>query len=230
MTYQRYNPLKRDTAPPERQIPYRKGRRGNRGVAPEIALARARRTISTSNYPTIMQGMMLKGIPEADIHPRENVFTFDAWKALGRCVRKGEHGVRISTMIPVGKHPEDAEETTAPGTPMRMWSTTVFHVSQTDALAEPAPKAVTADAPAAAVAQMAEAILKDKHLIVPASAYMQGEYGLKDMFFGAPVQLGRGGVERIVEYKLDADEKAALETSAAAVKESIEVMMGLVKI
>jgi malate dehydrogenase len=51
-------------------------------------------------------------------------------------------------------------------------------------------------APAAAVAQMAEAILKDKHLIVPASAYMQGEYGLKEMFFGAPVQLGRGGVER----------------------------------
>ncbi|KAF0107309.1 MAG: malate dehydrogenase [Anaerolineaceae bacterium] len=85
-------------------------------------------------------------------------------------------------------------------------------------------------APAAAVAQMAEAILKDKHLIVPASAYMQGEYGLKDMFFGAPVQLGRGGVEKIVEYKLDADEKAALAASAAAVKESIGVMMGLVKI
>ena len=46
-------------------------------------------------------------------------------------------------------------------------------------------------APSVAVAQMAEAILKDKHLIVPASAYMQGEYGLKDMFFGVPVQLGR---------------------------------------
>jgi malate dehydrogenase len=85
-------------------------------------------------------------------------------------------------------------------------------------------------APAAAVAQMAEAILKDKHLIVPASAYMVGEYGLKDMFFGVPVQLGRGGVERVVEYKLDADEKAALENSAAAVKESISVMMGLIKI
>ncbi len=49
-------------------------------------------------------------------------------------------------------------------------------------------------APAVAVAQMAEAILKDKHLIVPASAYLQGEYGLKDMFFGVPVQLGRGGL------------------------------------
>jgi malate dehydrogenase len=85
-------------------------------------------------------------------------------------------------------------------------------------------------APAAAVAQMAEAILKDKHLIVPASAYMQGEYGLKDMFFGVPVQLGRVGVEKIIEYTLDADEKAALEKSAAAVKDSIAVMQTLVKI
>jgi malate dehydrogenase len=85
-------------------------------------------------------------------------------------------------------------------------------------------------APAVAVAQMAEAVLKDKHLIVPASAYMQGEYGLKDMFFGVPVQLGRGGVEKVIEYKLDADEKAALEKSAASVKESIEIMMKLVKI
>jgi malate dehydrogenase len=85
-------------------------------------------------------------------------------------------------------------------------------------------------APTAAVAQMAEAILKDKHLIVPASAYLQGEYGLKDMFFGVPVQLGRSGVEKVIEYALDAEEKAALEKSAAAVKESIGVMQGLVKI
>ncbi|MEW6092758.1 MAG: malate dehydrogenase [Chloroflexota bacterium] len=85
-------------------------------------------------------------------------------------------------------------------------------------------------APSIAVTQMAEAILKDKHLIVAASAYMQGEYGLKDMFFGVPVQLGREGVEKIVEYKLDADEKAALEKSAAAVKESITVLHSLVKI
>lgn len=85
-------------------------------------------------------------------------------------------------------------------------------------------------APAVAVAQMAEVILKDKHLIVPASACMHGEYGLKDMFFGVPVQLGAGGVEKIIEYSLDADEWAALEKSAAAVKESISVMESLVKI
>jgi len=85
-------------------------------------------------------------------------------------------------------------------------------------------------APGVAVAQMADAILKDKHLIVPASAFMQGEYGLSDMFFGVPVQLGRSGVEKVIGYNLDADEKAALEKSAAAVKESISVMAGLVKI
>src|SRR5512138_225626 len=58
-------------------------------------------------------------------------------------------------------------------------------------------------APAVACAQMAEAILKDKHLIVPCAAYMNGEYGLKDMFFGVPVMLGRTGIEKIVEYPIN---------------------------
>jgi malate dehydrogenase len=85
-------------------------------------------------------------------------------------------------------------------------------------------------APAAAVAQMAEAILKDKHLVIPASAYMQGEYGLRDIFFGVPVQLGQQGIEKVLEYRLDAEERAALEKSAAAVRESIDVLLGLVKL
>jgi malate dehydrogenase len=85
-------------------------------------------------------------------------------------------------------------------------------------------------APAAACAQMADAILKDKHLIVPCAAYMDGEYGLKDMFFGTQVQLGRKGMEKIVEYKLDADEKALFEKSAASVKETHEALKKLVKI
>jgi malate dehydrogenase len=76
-------------------------------------------------------------------------------------------------------------------------------------------------APSVAIAQMAEAILKDKHLIVPAAAYLQGEYGLNGIFFGAPVQLGRKGVERIIEYKLSEAEMAALQKSAAGVAESI---------
>lgn len=76
-------------------------------------------------------------------------------------------------------------------------------------------------APAVAVAQMVEAILKDKHLIVPASAYLQGEYGLNDIFFGVPVQLGRQGVEKIIEYKLNDSEMAALQKSAQGVAENI---------
>jgi malate dehydrogenase len=84
-------------------------------------------------------------------------------------------------------------------------------------------------APSAAIAQMVEAILKDKHLIVPCAAYMQGEYGLNDMFFGVPVQLGRKGIERIVEYKLDADEQAAFDKSAVSVKDSINALKSLLK-
>ncbi len=83
-------------------------------------------------------------------------------------------------------------------------------------------------APAAAIAQMTEAILKDKHLVMPCSAYLQGEYGLKDIFFGVPVVLGRNGVEKVIEYKLDADEKALFDKSAAAVKDTHEALKKLV--
>ena len=85
-------------------------------------------------------------------------------------------------------------------------------------------------APAAAIAQMVEAILKDKHLIIPASAYMQGQYGLNDMFFGVPVMLGRAGIEKVLEYELDADEKTALEKSAAAVGDTLAALRNLVKL
>jgi malate dehydrogenase len=83
-------------------------------------------------------------------------------------------------------------------------------------------------APGAAVAQMVEAILKDKHLIVPAAAYVQGQYGLNDIFFGVPTMLGRKGVEKVIEYSLDADEKAAIEKSAAAVSETLSALRNLV--
>jgi len=76
-------------------------------------------------------------------------------------------------------------------------------------------------APAAAIAQMADAILKDKHLIVPASAYLQGEYGLNDIFFGVPAQLGRKGVEKVIEYKLSEQEMADLQKSARGCAENI---------
>jgi malate dehydrogenase len=85
-------------------------------------------------------------------------------------------------------------------------------------------------APGAAVSQMVESILKDKNLIVPAAAYMRGEYGLRDIFFGVPVQLGRDGVAKIIEYRLDADEQSALEKSADAVQQSIASLESLVKL
>ena len=85
-------------------------------------------------------------------------------------------------------------------------------------------------APAAACAQMAEAILKDRHLIVPCAAYMNGEYGLNDMYFGVPVMLGRNGLERIMEYQLDDAEKAMFDKSAAAVKETHDALKALVNL
>jgi malate dehydrogenase len=85
-------------------------------------------------------------------------------------------------------------------------------------------------APSAACAQMAEAILKNRHLIVPCAAYMDGEYGLNDMYFGVPVMLGRTGIEKIVEYKFDDEEKAMFEKSAASVKETHEALKSLVKL
>ena len=77
-------------------------------------------------------------------------------------------------------------------------------------------------APAAALAQMVEAILRDRHLIVPASAYLQGEYGISGIFFGVPVQLGKGGMERIIEYDLNEEELEAVRKSAAHVRKTIE--------
>ncbi len=85
-------------------------------------------------------------------------------------------------------------------------------------------------APAAALAQMVEAILKDKQLIVPASAYMTGEYGLNGIYFGVPVQLGSKGIEKIIEYKLDNEEREALNRSAEAVRQTTEALKNLVKI
>lgn len=84
-------------------------------------------------------------------------------------------------------------------------------------------------APGAAVAQMVEAILKDKNLIVPAAVYMQGEYGLEDIFFGVPAQLGRKGVVKIIEYQLNDEESAALNKSAKAVSQTIHALQKQVK-
>ena len=107
------------------------------------ALQNATTHTPTMNYNDIFNGFAEKGIAFDDILPRENVFTFHAWKALNRQVRKGEHGVKVCTWVPMMKKGvnADGQETQegfrAPRT------TTVFHISQTEPIGEakPLPKA-----------------------------------------------------------------------------------------
>jgi malate dehydrogenase len=79
-------------------------------------------------------------------------------------------------------------------------------------------------APSAAATEMVESILKDKKKILPCAAYLEGEYGVRDLFVGVPVKLGARGIEKIFQIKLDASEQAALQKSAGAVKELIDVI------
>jgi malate dehydrogenase len=79
-------------------------------------------------------------------------------------------------------------------------------------------------APGAAAAEMVEAILKDKKLVRPCSAYLDGEYGLKDIYFGVPVILGRNGVEKIIEVALTDDEKTMLQKSADLIRSTMSVV------
>ncbi len=79
-------------------------------------------------------------------------------------------------------------------------------------------------APAAATVQMVEAIIKDKKRVVPVAAYLQGEYGLNDVYFGVPVLLGANGIEKIIELPLTDEEKAAAKRSAELVRGSINAL------
>jgi antirestriction protein ArdC len=105
------------------------------------ALSRAATGQSLTNWPAILHGFMANGIPEQDILPRENVFTYHAWRALGRQVRRGEHGVKVVTFVTTkgkedtdGVATNDLDGTDKPkrGGFRRPWTATVFHVSQTD--------------------------------------------------------------------------------------------------
>jgi antirestriction factor ArdC-like protein len=100
------------------------------------ALANARNGQTMTNYPAIFAGFIEKGIAEYEIKPRENVFTFNAWKALGRSVKRGEHGVRVVTFIEANARDtnEAGEETVR--TYRKPHTTTVFHISQTEPTAE----------------------------------------------------------------------------------------------
>jgi malate dehydrogenase len=79
-------------------------------------------------------------------------------------------------------------------------------------------------APASAVVEMVDAVLKDKKKILPCAAYLQGEYGMKDVYLGVPVKLGARGMEQVVEIKLTAEESQALGKSADAVRELFRIL------
>jgi malate dehydrogenase len=82
-------------------------------------------------------------------------------------------------------------------------------------------------APGAAIVQMVEAIVKDKKRVLPAAAYLEGEYGLHDIYVGVPILLGAAGVEKVIEVELTTEELAALKRSAAAVEELVRALPAL---
>jgi malate dehydrogenase len=79
-------------------------------------------------------------------------------------------------------------------------------------------------APSAGAVQMAEAIVNDQRRILPCAAWLEGEYGMKGLFLGVPCKLGRNGLEKVIEVDLSADERAALEKSAEAVREPMRAV------
>ena len=82
-------------------------------------------------------------------------------------------------------------------------------------------------APGAAAAQMVESIIRDQKRIFPVCAWLTGEYGLKDIYLGVPVVLGKNGIEKIIELKLNEDEMKLVNESAKAVKEVMSVLDNL---
>jgi hypothetical protein len=102
------------------------------------ALDRARNGETMTNYPEIFAGFIEKGNAEHDIKPRENVFTFAAWKALGRSVKRGEHGVKVVAFIDCAGRVEIDQATgeEKQTSYRRPHTTTVFHISQTELTAE----------------------------------------------------------------------------------------------
>lgn len=118
------------------------------------SLRRAVCNQSLSNFPAIIEGFARRGIPVEDIRPRENVFTYNAWQALGRQVRKGEKGIAVVSYVPIDRERENPEtgerEVKTYRSPRKAY---VFHVSQTDpidgagpAVELPAPEPVHAAA------------------------------------------------------------------------------------
>jgi malate dehydrogenase len=141
-----------------------------------------------------------------------------------QAVLMGGHG---DTMVPLPRY------TTVAGIPV----TELIEKSKLDAIVERTKKGggelvnlmgtSAWYAPGAAAAQMVEAIVRDQKRIFPVCAWLNGQYGLKDVYVGVPAKLGKNGIEQIIELKLNAEEMALLNASASAVRELMEVLDGM---
>ncbi len=141
-----------------------------------------------------------------------------------QAVLMGGHG---DTMVPLPRY------TTVAGIPV----TEMIDMSDLDAIVERTKKGggelvklmgtSAWYAPGAAAAQMVETIVKDENRIFPCCALLEGEYGLKDIFLGVPVKLGKNGIEQVLELQLNSDEKTLLNTSAEHVRSVMEVFEGM---
>lgn len=102
------------------------------------ALSRAQSNLSFANYPAIIEGFLAMGIPLEEIKPRENVLSYAAWRALNRTVKKGEHGVKVTTWIDCERKEKQPDGSDKKVPAKRCTSATVFHVSQTCLIGEKA--------------------------------------------------------------------------------------------
>ncbi len=138
-----------------------------------------------------------------------------------KAILMGGHG---DTMVPLPRY------TTVSGIPV----TELIEKDKLDAIVDRTKKGGTEIvnllgtsawyAPGVAAAQMVEAIIRDQKRIFPCCAWLQGQYGLKDIYLGAPVKLGRKGIEEIIELKLNSEEMGLVNASATAVREVMDVL------
>ena len=108
-----------------------------RAAREQQALERAQGSTSIANEAAAIAEFVERGIPESECIPRVNILTFHAWKACGRYVRKGEHGVKLTVWVPTVEDGAEGEEPTVTG--KRPVTAVVFHISQTDSKSDPGP-------------------------------------------------------------------------------------------
>ena len=133
----RYDPFEDSQQPekPKAKKPSKGNSRRKINVSAQEALERIQQNPSVANYAAVIAGFAARGIPAGDIIPKENVFTFNAWKAKGRRVKKGEHSLKILTWVPIKSKGTEAEE--GKEGKLRPSRCALFHISQTQAIDTP---------------------------------------------------------------------------------------------